>query len=361
MKKLQRTLLTIFCTTVLWSCDQFSVADNTLRKMNLKGSIKSFKETEYAAEDKIGQIVRGEARQIKYYVFNKNGNRTEASEYSAKGDLREKILFFYDDKQQLTENRKVFGLSRANIMDYKPRELNEVLLLEYHYDSTGKLDYRLTKDGSYEATQFTMYSDSMIYQYNTKGILFSTREYKAKQKYFGDGKEVVVEDVIAYTYNEDGLVLTWVNGSEVYEDKSIAEEGYTNYLKKNPAATRFDYLLRQAAKQAERGNFIRFDTLISDRYTYKNKLPSTLVTTYIGGGENPNERNYAHTVYNQYGDPITKSNSTSDITRPRPIGYDHNKIETYSYEYNEYNNWVTKIVYSNGIVENIFERTYEYY
>ncbi len=350
-------LLTAFCLTILTSCYQSEVIINSLRELNIKDNVKSIKETEYEAVDKIGQIEKGKEYFTKHYVFDENGNKTEESEYWH-DELREKTLFYYGEQERLRETRRVFGLSQANIMDTEYHELNEVLNYDYRTNSDGKIFQSLVRAGSYEATRFGLLGDSTIYLYDSNGDLLERRAYKSKQTYYGNGEEVDVPDVYVSKYDKNGRLQISFSGSEVYQE--VINEEYQKYLKK----PRGKYILSSGFfGGAKLGSLIRFDTGMSHRhkYLYEDKLLLADILTFKNEGSKIGGQYYIRSDYNKFGDIISESTSTSDITVKTPIGYDPNKIITYSYAYDEHGNWVTKIKYSNGIVRSVFERIYKYY
>jgi hypothetical protein len=63
-----------------------------------KGRIKSITEIEYSAEEKLGQIQRGEKLDSSSYIFNKSGNLIQINTYDSNGELKYKTNLFYNDK-----------------------------------------------------------------------------------------------------------------------------------------------------------------------------------------------------------------------------------------------------------------------
>lgn len=243
---------------IMLSCNKSEVTNNSLSEMNLKGKVKSIKETEFEALDKIGQIEKGKEYLTKYYLFDEHGNKIEESKYWH-GELREKHLFSYNEKHLLKETRKTFGISVADI-DSKLRELNEVHNYEYHFDESGKIVYSVIKPGSYEATRYGLIGDSTIYVYNKNSNLIEERDYSANKSYYSFNNLVTVGDVSVSKYDENGLLQIWFYGSEVYQE--AIEDNKPSEKKA---------LITLGFEEPKLGSLIRFDTTMSKRYLYKDK------------------------------------------------------------------------------------------
>jgi hypothetical protein len=253
----------ILCALLAVGCDEQD-NKNSLAEMNLKSKVKSVRETEFEAIDKVGSVQKGKQSFTNFFLFDEAGNKMEQSKYW-KDELREKELYFYDEQNYLAESRKVFGLSHVNIFDNKLGELNEVLLYKYYRDASGKILHRVIKPGSYESTRFGMYGDSSVYVYDEDGRLAEKRNYQSGKTYYGNGKEVTVTDVTAFLYNSDEKVERWISGTEVY--KELPNPEYEAYLKKRTGKIELAF----GFFGAKLGKLIRFDTAMCHSYYFSRQ------------------------------------------------------------------------------------------
>lgn len=352
-----RTLVAITILFIANSCTTDKIRNNSLHKYNLKGKVKSFKEIDFEAIDKIGKIEKGEAHSIKHIKFDKSGNKVEESTYSSNGELIEKNIFSYDEKYFLKETRRVYGYRHSNkVNEYglpyrsnKPEEINDVHLYENHYNEDGRLLYNVIKPGSYEATLYSLFEDSSIYYYDKNSNLLEIKAYTTTEGYSLSNNEIRVKEVTVEKY-EDGLIQMRFNGTEIFEFtgdskvKGLMELGF----KPSTGKVKFE-------------KPIRFDTSYSEKYIYKNemlfqKVNEFQINEYTTAGD------FFSIIidYNEFGDELKESTIAKDVKSSKAFGYD-SRILTYSYEYDNHQNWVVKTKYINGIVKSIYERTYEYY
>ena len=153
MEKIILVILSVLC---LVSCNQ-SEKKNDLTEENLKGKVKSIKETTYEAVDKFGQIEKGDVLvdssavytdDGRFKIYNEKGNKIEENYYNSNGSLIYKNTYKYDEKGNKIE--------------------------EYHYDEDGKFNYKTTY--KYDEKGNTI----EINNYNSDGRLDSKYTYKYK-------------------------------------------------------------------------------------------------------------------------------------------------------------------------------------
>ena len=103
MEKIILVILSVLC---LVSCNQ-SEKKNDLTEENLKGKVKSIKETTYKAIEKFGQIEKGDVLvdssavytdDGRFKIYNEKGNKIEENRYDSDGSLDFKDTYKYDEK-----------------------------------------------------------------------------------------------------------------------------------------------------------------------------------------------------------------------------------------------------------------------
>ena len=105
MKKIILATLSVLC---LVSCNQLekktekkTEKKNDLTEENLKGKVKSIKETTYKAVEKFGQIEKGDVLNNDFNIYNEKGNNIEGNgyDYDSDGILDDyKYTYKYDEK-----------------------------------------------------------------------------------------------------------------------------------------------------------------------------------------------------------------------------------------------------------------------
>lgn len=80
------------------------------QKMNLQSKVKSISEISYEAQDKFGEIVKGEKKREysfdydKLILFNQDANIIEKNSYESNGSIYQKSIYKYDNKGNLIES-----------------------------------------------------------------------------------------------------------------------------------------------------------------------------------------------------------------------------------------------------------------
>ena len=115
---MKKIILAILSVLRLVSCKQ-SEKKNDLTEKNLKGKVKSIKETTYEAVEKFGQIEKGDVLNNYFNIYNEKGNKIEDNSYDSDGRLLGyKTTYKYDEKGNNIEKN--------------------------NYDSNGRLDSKYT-------------------------------------------------------------------------------------------------------------------------------------------------------------------------------------------------------------------------
>ncbi len=137
MRLIKSLSIVVLALLTIASC---SVSQNKERKktdldeMDLKGKVKSVKESEYKAVNKFGEIEKGEVQREPVYLFNTEGNITELAEYNSDGSLDKKWIYKYDDKGNKVE--RAWYESDGS--------LNQKYTYEYEYDKQGNWIKKIT-------------------------------------------------------------------------------------------------------------------------------------------------------------------------------------------------------------------------
>ena len=181
MKKIILATLSVLC---LVSCNQLekkTEKKNDLTEENLKGKVKSIKETPYDAIEKFGQLEKGDVSYSVFFpssftIYNEKGNKIEVNGYNPDGSLYSKTTYKYDEKGNKIEQNK--------------------------YNSNGSLDYKST------------------YKYDEKGSNIEENRYNS------DGSLIVK---YTYKYDEKGNIIE-VNGN--HPDGSFLSKSTFKYDKK---------------------------------------------------------------------------------------------------------------------------------
>ena len=147
---MKKIILAILSVLYLVSYGQLE-KKNDLTEENLKGKVKSIKETTYKAVDKFGQIKKGNVLNNYFTIYNKKGNTIEGNEYYSDGSLNYKTTYKYDEKgNKIEKNTYKYDGS----LNYKTT---------YKYDEKGnKIEKNI--DGSVDRLGY-----KYTYKYDEKG------------------------------------------------------------------------------------------------------------------------------------------------------------------------------------------------
>ena len=103
MKKIILVILSVLCLASYGQLEKKSEKKNDLTEENLKGKVKSIKETTYKAVDKFGQIEKGDVLNNYFNIYNEKGNKIEENWYNSDGRLHSKYTYKYDEKGNMIE------------------------------------------------------------------------------------------------------------------------------------------------------------------------------------------------------------------------------------------------------------------
>jgi len=221
-KEIIRILNLLFINLFLLSC---SSKEDSLTKGNLKGEVKSVRESfYYNPTERFGEVEKGPLSSVKIYNYEKNGNMKERIKYDKDGYMTSKIIYHYDSngnmKEEISYNR---DRSLRSKKVYKYNEKGE-MIEEIHSDEESVyVKFFLKYDDSGNLIELTAYSIDEPF-----GDLPNIREMS---KYDRDGNRIELkaynrEEVSfrnTYNYDYKGNMIEFTQ----YED-----DGYVNVKKK---------------------------------------------------------------------------------------------------------------------------------
>lgn len=165
---MKKIILAILSVLRLVSCKQ-SEKKNDLTEENLKGKVKSIKETTYEAVEKFGQIEKGDALYdddaFPFTIYNEKGNKIEEYWYNSDGSLLYKSTYKYDEKGNKIEENSYDSDGRLHSKyTYKYDEKGNIIE-ENWYDSDGSLyekhTYKYEYDKNNNWTQRIQYKNTI--------------------------------------------------------------------------------------------------------------------------------------------------------------------------------------------------------
>ena len=184
MKKIILATLSVLC---LVSCNQLekkTEKKNDLTEENLKGKVKSIKETPYDAIEKFGQLEKGDVSYSVFFpssftIYNEKGNKIEVNGYNPDGSLYSKTTYKYDEKgNKIEKNTYKYDGSLNYKTTYKYDEKgNKIEKNNYYY--SGRLDSKTT----YKYDEKGNNIEENIYYYDGYG-------YKTTYKYDEKGNKI---------------------------------------------------------------------------------------------------------------------------------------------------------------------------
>jgi len=203
--KHMKTKSIIVCLIIL-SCHYSYGQKNDLKRMSLKGNVKSIKEYNYQTVEKGGEITDGQLQFYYQNTFNNKGNkiadvrfdpdgkvnkkyeykydsagrRIEQNQYTINGSLIRKIIYTYDAKGNLTEDN---SYDPDGKFDKK---------YTYTYDDTGNV----TEDNSYDTGNNLL--KKITYKYDNAGNKTESSRFSAR----GD-----LEKKFIYKYDRKGNMV----------------------------------------------------------------------------------------------------------------------------------------------------------
>ena len=144
---MKKIILAILSVLRLVSCKQ-SEKKNDLTEENLKGKVKSIKETLYEAVDKFGQIEKGnvlyDAFTFPFTIYDEKGNKIEENDYDSDGRLDSKTTYKYDEKGNIIEENDYDSDGRLDSKYIYKYDEKGNKIEENRYDSNGRLSQKTT-------------------------------------------------------------------------------------------------------------------------------------------------------------------------------------------------------------------------
>ena len=173
MKKIILVILSVLC---LVSCKQ-SEKKNDLTEENLKGKVKSIKETPYEAVDKFGQIEKGNVLYdnfiFPFTIYDEKGNKIEENHYDSDGNLSSKDTYEYDEKGNNIERN--------------------------WYDSDGSLNYKYTYKYDEKGNMIEYNTDGRFGEKYTYKYEYDKNNNWIQQVTYEDNKPIqITERIIEY-------------------------------------------------------------------------------------------------------------------------------------------------------------------
>lgn len=201
---------------LLSGCSTIKKEKNDLKKMNLKGKVRSIREFYYKAVEKSGEILKGKIEKYDfehrdtYIIFNNKGNGIEENAYNADGSFAYKWTCKYDNKGNQIETN-----------DYdSDGKFYKKWIIKYKY-KWNKIETNVyNSDGSF--------SHKWILKYDYKGNQIEQNNYRSDgslvrkwvSKYDDKGNQIEEN-----AYNSDGSLGVNCNYEYEYDEKN-------NWIKK---------------------------------------------------------------------------------------------------------------------------------
>lgn len=274
------------------------MAKNNLLKLNLKGKVKSIKETNHYTTG---------SKSCMLYIFDIKGNKIEANGCDLDSKVTEKNIYKYDSK----------GNQIESVLYYPDGSI--LFKFVYKYDSKGNQieETILERDGSI--------NQKYTFKYDSKGNKLGGFNYDK------DGK-LLCE--YTYKYDSDGYIICekWI-GSEY----SCSKRKSNVYNKKGNCTKRYFYdeddslFSVSTFKYDSKGNIVEHNI-----YTQDDILELISYTKYDKNGNI-----IEGTIY--YPDGILSS------------------ITTFKYKYDKMGNWVQKKEFAKDKLRVKYKREFEYY
>ncbi|MFJ1435169.1 hypothetical protein ACILFN_07460, partial [Capnocytophaga canimorsus] len=188
---MKKIILLVITAISLIGCN-LNKENNDWKRDNLKGKVKSVRETPYYVVEKFGEIQKGRIKSfITSYIYNEQGNLIEDNRYNSDGSLSRKTACKYDTNgNRIEENwyNSDGSLSWKTAFKY---DTNGNLIEANSYNSDGSL------------------SGKTACKYDTNGNLIEANGYNS------DGS-LYATDIYTYEYDKYG---NWVKRIMYNNDK----------------------------------------------------------------------------------------------------------------------------------------------
>jgi len=267
-----------------------------------------------------------------------HANQTDLSKNKLKGNIKSVQQFTYKAIEKFGEITKgeitrmsLSYMDNTNII-YNPDgnilEKHTYYVQKDHWSKTYTCEYSMTGE-LINMSRLNGVGKSIrkiVFNYDNNGNNNEQTEYKVKNEI------EIISNKIIYKYNDN---RNKIEGNKYISDGTFSKgwiakyDNKGNILEKKWYKSNKVYYMKQIYQYDEKGNMTEFTKYdepngkISFKQTFK---------------------------YSKNGDPISKSEGIEDT-------YD----ETYEYKYDEFNNWVRKVIFINGVPKYIQERDIVYY
>jgi len=312
--------ITIF--TLLIGCSKKENAKSDLIDMSLCGQVKSVTSISYKAQDKFGEIIKGEREMFysgekfgtekdKYTIFNSQGNKIEETCYNSDGSLYSKETYRYDkngnkieidrhESDYILDVKSLYKFNSEGFLIEENRYFSDGSLISksnYKYDDKGNQieENKYDSDGSLNSKS--------IYKYDTKGHKIENKYYDANGKLNGW--------IVLCKYDEKG---NQIEISLNNQDGSLFSKNIFEYDNKGNKLERNDY---------------NSDNQLEMKINYK---------------------------YDNMGNEIESIQNYTLINEPHSPDK-----STYKYVFDDKNNWISMTEFINEVPQHIIERDIKYF
>ena len=222
---MKKIILAILSVLYLVSYGQLE-KKNDLTEENLKGKVKSIKETTYKAVDKFGQIKKGNVLNNYFTIYNKKGNTIEGNEYYSDGSLNDKTTYKYDEKGNKIEKNNYYYSGRLDSKttykyDEKGNNIEENI---YYYDGYGyKTTYKYDEKGNKIEKNIDGSVDRLGYKYTYK---YDEKGNTIEQNIYYHGSRPAENYSYKYEYDKNNnwtQEIEYFNTIPVYITERIIE------------------------------------------------------------------------------------------------------------------------------------------
>ena len=188
----------IILATLSASCNQ-SEKKNDLTEENLKGKVKSIKETTYKAVDKFGQIEKGDVLNNYFNIYNEKGNKIEDNFYDSDGNLSSKDTYEYDEKGNNIEKNNYDSDGSLNSKTTYKYDKKGNKIEDNSYDSDGSLNSKTTYKYDEKGNMIEYNTDGRFGEKYTYKYEYDKNNNWIQQVTYEDNKPIqITERIIEY-------------------------------------------------------------------------------------------------------------------------------------------------------------------
>jgi YD repeat-containing protein len=338
IKKNNSYLIIVTMLLILSGCKKETIKVNDLGNLNLKGNVKSIKETNYESIEKFGKITKGKRGSeilncaLDYILdFNIEGNIVEEKKYFSNGELGFKRTIKYDRNiKEETENdfsNSTIGINtykyddKKNVLEHKINSrFGEVIhKYSYKYDSNGLLIATHNEDGKIEENY--KYDNNEKLTENYRFDIYGQTTRKFTLKYYNNGNVKETEELLYY----DGVIYS----QQIYKCNSNGK--VTLYIKTNKG----NLVSKKTYKYDIKGNMTEMNEYRAD--DNNRETVEVLYCTERYKYDSQDNRIEIITMFNDGSGSIKK------------------------FKFDNKNNWIECIEFDGVLPKYIIERKIEYY